>query len=123
MTTSDRLAITLHSRTQASRSVTGRDDDPLRRHSRAHFPQRNGHMDIDQARLLPRYRDRSRVSTHPVRIIETMDEELTLVITNKNKTLVPSPGELRGIPVIGHGGAIPGSQPEQATIRNSDRAA
>jgi hypothetical protein len=83
-------------------------------------------LPLDEARLLPRFRDRAQLERQQAdtsrgesqRVREGVD-----VTPPRGRTVVPSPGELRGLPAIGWGvaGAQPGTQPEQALIAKERR--
>lgn len=80
--------------------------------------------DLDDARRRPHLRDRA------PQLIISPDNGTTHVDTvdlggkRVKRTIVPSPGELRGVPVTEHGGAIPGTRPERAIDRlDRNRAA
>lgn len=63
---------------------------------------------LDEARLRPHLRQVKPKQFEPGKL-DTVEPMTAL--GSITKTIVPSPGELRGIPVIGHGGAIPGTDP------------
>lgn len=82
-------------------------------------PQEDSRLSVDEARLLPR----ARASAGPFLARRRMERSQAEALGNasaENPSApmparlrpVPSPGELRGIPVTGHGGASPGSNPE-----------
>ena len=78
-------------------------------------------LSIDDARLLPRFRETARL--HATQRQALRDAAATAADEGRatRSKPVPSPGELRGIPVIGHGGASPGTQPLAETIRRDER--
>jgi hypothetical protein len=91
---------------------------------------------IDEARLLPHLRERSRLEErarlerHQSSVLRTeyvrAEAEGTPVISPAfAKKLPGDPRALRGIPIVARsvGGVSPGTQPEQETIRRSERAA
>jgi hypothetical protein len=83
-------------------------------------------LPIDEARLLPRFRDRAQLERQQVDVSRKdgrgVREDVD-VTPPPGHTVVPSPGELRGLPAIGWGvaGAQPGTQPEQALLAKERR--
>ena len=82
---------------------------------------KNASLELDQARRLPRYR-MTTTSFHPG-AIDTMPYSAGPDLERKptHRHPVPEPGSLRGIPVIGHGGASPGTRPDTAVPAKLDR--
>lgn len=71
---------------------------------------------LDDARILPRFRERARLVAGQREALQqaaeaAREEERE---TRLARTFVPEPGDLRGIPVVGRGvgGVSPGTQPE-----------
>jgi hypothetical protein len=85
---------------------------------------RRSPIHIDEARLRPHLRaDRERgqlpSSAAPGDVLEA---EAELVRRQRGRVVVPSPGELRGLPVIGGGaGATAGSNPVAALLAKERR--
>ncbi len=81
---------------------------------------------LEAARLLPRFRAASDLLDSQTSVLrrETAraDREGVPVALGRGSQTrpVPSPGELRGVPVTGHGGASPGTKPE-GSIGRLDR--
>ena len=85
-------------------------------------------LDIDTARLLPRFRARSPLLER-ARMVEEQAAVLREAVAESSEALHLAPGRaggdprtLRGIPVIARavGGVSPGTQPEAETIRRSE---
>lgn len=77
-------------------------------------------LPLDEARLRPHLRQVKPTTSFQPGQTHMADEP---TLGQHTKTLpVPSPGELRGIPVIGHGGAIPGTDPARQA-EHLDRSA
>ncbi len=77
----------------------------------------------DAARLLPRFRAATDLLDSQTFVLrrETARAEsvgIPVVLSRGSQTKpVPSPGELRGVPVTGHGGASGGTKPEGSIDR------
>jgi hypothetical protein len=71
---------------------------------------------LDEARLRPHLRQVQPPPFTPGHLDTTENNPLAGI--TKGKTYIPSPGELRGVPVIGHGGATPGTDPLKQAIKN-----
>jgi hypothetical protein len=82
-------------------------------------------MHIDEARLRPHlHADRERGGL-PVSAVldDVLEAEAELVRRHRGRVVVPSPRELRGVPVVGSGpGATPGSNPVSALIAKERRS-
>lgn len=103
---------------QPARPETPRGSTPaVKPHTRS-APKSRG-IPLDEARLRPHLRQVQPPAFKPGEI-ETAEPQTALGALTK--TIVPSPGELRGIPVIGHGGAIPGTDPAKHDYDRSQTA-
>jgi hypothetical protein len=76
----------------------------------------------DAARLLPRFRASSELLDSQTSVVRRETKRAAAdgvpVVRRGNQTKpVPSPGELRGVPVTGHGGTSPGTNPEGSIPR------
>jgi hypothetical protein len=82
-------------------------------------------MPIDQARLRPHLRADWEQGELPASaaLDDVLEPEAELVRRQQERTAVPSPGSLRGLPAIGWGvgGVQPGTQPEQALLAKERR--
>lgn len=79
---------------------------------------------IDQARLRPHLRaDRERGELPASAALDdVLEAEAAIVRRQRGRTVVPSPGELRGVPVVGSGpGATPGTNPVSALLAKERR--
>jgi hypothetical protein len=86
---------------------------------------RRSPIHIDEARLRPHLRADREKGELPVSaaLDDVLEHEAEVVRRRRGRVVVPSPGELRGLPAIGWGvaGAQPGSQPEQALLAKERR--
>ena len=81
-------------------------------------------MPLDEARLRPHLRaDRGTGKlAASAALDDVLDAEAELVRRQSGRVVVPSPGELRGVPVVGSGpGASPGSNPVSALLAKERR--
>jgi hypothetical protein len=86
-------------------------------------------LPIDEARLLPRFRDRVQLERQQADVFREEFEragkagiDTTKPRARGNDRVVVDRLELRGLPVIGaYAGAIPGTQPEQALVAKDYR--
>jgi hypothetical protein len=81
-------------------------------------------LPIDEARLRPHLRADREKGELPVSaaLDDMLEAEAELVRRRRGRVVVPSPGELRGLPVIGGGpGASPGSNPVAALLAKERR--
>lgn len=80
---------------------------------------------LDDARLLPRFRERAQLIEAQRRVLhETASAATDPKLPHRQA--IGEPGDLRGIPVVGArgvGGVSPHTQPEQETIRKLMREA
>lgn len=90
--------------------------------------KRNNSQSADDARLLPRYRERGdlleqrrRERQQAAVLLDTPAPELPAAPLRHLLTKPGDPRQLRGIPAIGRSvtGAIPGTDPERTTIRRA----
>ncbi len=85
---------------------------------------RRGRISVDEARLRPHLRGDQRNGELPASaaLDDVLEAEAELVRRQRGRTMVPSPGELRGVPVVGSGpGATPGSNPVSALLAKERR--
>jgi hypothetical protein len=81
-------------------------------------------IEIDQARLRPHLRaDRERAELPASAALDdVLEAEAELVRRQRRAVVVPSVGELRGLPVVGSGpGAIAGTNPVAALLAKERR--
>jgi hypothetical protein len=75
-------------------------------------------LNIDQARLRPHLRAQQPAKLPGVWTpADVLDAEAEEALARRDATVVPSPGSLRGLPVVGHGGAIRGTDPLAALLQ------
>ncbi len=82
-------------------------------------------LSLDEARLRPHLRaDRERGELPASAALDdVLEAEAELVRRHRGRTVVPSPGELRGLPVVGSGpGAIAGTNPAAALLAKERRS-
>ena len=85
---------------------------------------RQDRISVDEARLRPHLRgDRRRTGSSPSAALDdVLEAEAEIVRRRRRRIVVPSPGELRGLPVVGGGpGATPGSNPVSALLAKERR--
>jgi hypothetical protein len=86
---------------------------------------RRSPIPIDQARLRPHLRAERETGELPAAALhDVLEAEAELVRRRRlGRVVVPSPGELRGLPAQGWGvaGVQPGTQPEQALLAKERR--
>ena len=82
-------------------------------------------MPLDEARLRPHLRADRETGELPASaaLDDVLEAEAELVRRRRGRVVVPSPGELRGLPALGWGvgGVQPGTQPEQALLAKERR--
>ena len=82
-------------------------------------------LTIDEARLRPHLRADLGKGELPASaaLDDVLEAEAELVRRQRGRVVVPSPGELRGLPAHGRqvGGVQPGTQPEQALLAKERR--
>jgi hypothetical protein len=86
------------------------------------------HLPIDEARLLPRFRDRGQLERQQAdghRDLNGSEAGIDAVAprTGRNKGLIGNPADLRGVPVVAPGvpGVAPGSDPLGALLAKERR--
>jgi hypothetical protein len=85
---------------------------------------RRSPIHIDEARLRPHLRaDREKGELPASAALgDVLEAEAELVRRQRGRVVVPSAGELRGVPVVGSGpGATPGSNPVSALLAKERR--
>jgi len=83
-------------------------------------------VELEQARLLPRFRDRAAMLAEQRAVLrkavrDAVEEGRSI---STPQTAAGDPRDLRGLPAVGVrgvGGVIPGTQPEAETIRRAER--
>jgi hypothetical protein len=79
-------------------------------------------LSADQARLRPHLRERDGKLPATAALDDVLEAEADQVRRKRDRTVVPSPGELRGLPAVGGGpGAIAGTNPLAALMRKESR--
>jgi hypothetical protein len=79
---------------------------------------------VDEARLRPHLRGNRRNGERPAvaALDDVLEAEAELARRQRERTVVPAAGDLRGVPVVGSGpGAIAGTNPVSALIAKERR--